>query len=182
MLGAWFADGLLWFSLGTAVEVAGDDVAGVLYGALAPSFKQGTLRGRMRLQRYLGVEGSNLIMPAIAVDANGSGYLVFTLVGPDHYPSAAVARVSPDGPASRVRVVRSGSGPQDGFTGYWIGGGRPRWGDYSGAAVDEHGDVWLATEYIGQTCTFQAWIGGDLTCGGTRGAFANFGTRVMELR
>ena len=42
--------------------------------------------------------------------------------------------------------------------------------------------MWAAVEYIAQTCTFGEWIGGDLTCGGTRGAFANFATQVMELK
>ena len=51
MLGTWFADGDLWFSLGTAVEVGGQDQAGILYGAIEPSFKKGKLRGRVEVQR-----------------------------------------------------------------------------------------------------------------------------------
>ena len=46
MLGTWFADGDLWFSLGTAVEVGGQDQAGIMYGAIEPFFKKGKLRGR----------------------------------------------------------------------------------------------------------------------------------------
>ena len=182
MLGTWFADGDLWFSLGTAVEVGGQDQAGILYGAIEPSFKEGKLRGRVEVQRYLSVEGNNLIMPSVGVDANGHGYLAFTLVGPDHFPSAAVAKVSLDRSPSKVKIVEAGLGPQDGFSGYWIGGSRPRWGDYSYVAVDEQGNVWAGVEYIAQTCTFGEWIGGDLSCGGTRGPFANFATRIMELK
>ena len=52
MLGTWFADGDLWFSLGTAVEVGGEDRAGILYGAIEPSFKHGKLRGRVQVQQY----------------------------------------------------------------------------------------------------------------------------------
>ena len=182
MLGSWYADGLLWFSLGTGVDVGGQELAGILYGALEPRFKEGKLKARVEIQEYLAVEGNNVIMPAVGVDANGRGYLVFTLVGPDHFPSAAVAKISLDKPAPRVNVVSEGVGPQDGFSGYWIGGPRPRWGDYFYAAIDEQGDVWLAGEYIAQTCTFTEWIGGDLTCGGERGAFANFSTLVMELK
>ena len=182
MLGTWFADGDLWFSLGTAVEVGGQDQAGILYGAIEPLFNQGKLRGKVEAQEYLAVNGNNLIMPSVGVDANGHGYLAFTLVGPDHFPSAAVAKVSLGRSASKVSIVESGVGPQDGFSGYWIGGPRPRWGDYSYVGVDEDGDVWAAVEYIAQTCTFGEWIGGDLTCGGTRGAFANFATQVMELK
>lgn len=182
MLGTWFADGLLWFSLGTAVEVGGQELAGIMYGAIEPSFKDGKLRGPVRIQEYLAVGGNNVIMPAVGLDANGRGYLAFTLVGPDHFPSAAVAKISLDRPAAKVNVVEAGVGPQDGFSGYWIGGPRPRWGDYFYTAVDEQGNVWAAVEYIAQTCTFEDWIGGDLTCGGTRGAFANFATRVIELK
>ena len=182
MLGTWFADGLLWFSLGTAVEVGGQGQAGIMYGTIEPFFKKGKLKGRLQMQEYLAVQGNNLIMPSVGVDAGGRGYLAFTLVGPDHFPSAAVAKISLDHPAQKVRVVEAGLGPQDGFSGYWIGGPRPRWGDYSYVGVDEDGDVWAAVEYIAQTCTFGEWIGGDLTCGGTRGAFANFATQVMELK
>ena len=181
MLGTWFADGLLWFSLGTAVEVGGQDQAGIMYGAIEPLFKKGKLKARLQMQEYLAVQGNNLIMPSVGVDASGRGYLAFTLVGPDHFPSAAVARISPGHPARKVSVVEAGLGPQDGFSGYWIGGPRPRWGDYSYVAVDEQGNVWAGVEYIAQTCTFDEWIGGDLTCGGTRGPFANFATRIMEL-
>jgi hypothetical protein len=182
MLGTWYADGLLWFSLGTAVEVAGHDLAGVMYGAIEPFFKRGKLKSRVQMQEYLAVQGNNVIMPAVGLDANGRGYLAFTLVGPDHFPSAAVAKISLGHPAPKVSVVEPGLGPQDGFSGYWIGGPTPRWGDYFYTAVDEQGNVWAAVEYIAQTCTFAEWIGGDLTCGGTRGALANFDTRVMELK
>jgi hypothetical protein len=181
MLGTWYADGLLWFSLGTAVEVGGQDLAGIVYGAIEPFFEHGKLRGRVEMQDYLAVQGNNLIMPSVSTDASGRGYLAFTLVGPDHFPSAAVARISLGHPAQKVSVVEAGLGPQDGFSGYWIGGPRPRWGDYSYVAVDEQGNVWAAVEYIAQTCSFAEWIG-DLSCGGTRGAFANFATRVMELK
>jgi hypothetical protein len=182
MLGTWFADELLWFSLGTGVNVAGQDLAGIMYGAVEPFFKNGKLKGRVRMQEYLGVQGNNMILPSVGLDANGRGFLAFTLVGPDHFPSAAVAKISLDHPAQKVSVVEGGVGPQDGFSGYWIGGPRPRWGDYSYTAVDEQGNVWAAVEFIAQTCTFDEWIGGDLTCGGTRGALANFATRVMELK
>ena len=182
MLGTWFADGLLWFSLGTAVDVGGQDLAGIMYGALDPFFKKGKLRSRVEMQEYLAVEGNNVIMPAVGLDASGRGYLAFTLVGPDHFPSAAVARISLGNPAPKVNVVEPGAGPQDGFSGYWIGGPRPRWGDYFYTAVDEQGNVWAATEYVAQTCTFAEWSGGDFTCGGTRATFANFATQVMELK
>ena len=38
--------------------------------------------------------------------------------------------------------------PEDGLTCYPIFGGRVcRWGDYSAAVADEHGDIWASGEY-----------------------------------
>ena len=59
MLGTWFADGLLWFSLGTAVEVGGLDLAGIMYGAIEPFFKNGKLKAigaaaRQAIAEHLG--------------------------------------------------------------------------------------------------------------------------------
>jgi len=39
----------------------------------------------------------------------------------------------------------------------------------------------MAVEGVAQTCGLHEWISGGLTCGGERGAFAHFSTRVMEL-
>ena len=74
------------------LEVGGHDRAGILYGAIEPSFRVGKLRGKVEAQQYLSVEGNNLIMPSVGVDANGNGYLAFTLVHAGrshHFPSAA---------------------------------------------------------------------------------------------
>ena len=71
--GSWYADGLLWFSLGTGVDVEGQELAGILYGALEPKFKNGKLKFKVRMQEYLAVQGNNVIMPAVGVDANGRG-------------------------------------------------------------------------------------------------------------
>lgn len=61
------------FSLGTAVEVGSEDLAGIMYGALEPFFKKGKLKGRVEMQEYLAVEGNNVIMPAAGLDADGRG-------------------------------------------------------------------------------------------------------------
>ena len=76
----------------------------------------------------------------------------------------------------------AGVGPQDGFTGYKALVGdppRPRWGDY-GAAVLDGTDLWIASEYIGQTCTYADWLS-DFTCGGTRAQLGNWGTRISKV-
>ena len=100
----------------------------------------------------------------------------FTLVGDDFYPSAGYVSVDALVGAGDIHVAASGLGPQDGFTEY---GGRARWGDYGAAAVDGN-TIWIGNEYIGQTCTL-AQFSVDTTCGGTRGFFGNWGTRLSKL-
>ena len=57
-----------------------------------------------------------------------------------------------------IHVAAAGLGPDDGFTSYKAFVGDPprtRWGDY-GAAVTDGNTIWLASEYIAQTCTLDA--------------------------
>jgi hypothetical protein len=91
------------------------------------------------------------MFPAIGVNNAGNGAMVFTLVGPDVYPSAAYVAINASSGAGDVHIAGPGAGPEDGFSGYKAFGadGRTaRWGDYSAAAVDAGGNIWLATEYI----------------------------------
>jgi hypothetical protein len=81
------------------------------------------------------------------------------------FPSTAYVTIDPNGAIGAVHIAAAGVGPEDGFTGY--GGSRvARWGDYSAAAVDESGRIWMAAEYIP---------------GGLRTAFANWGTYIARL-
>jgi len=78
--------------------------------------------------------------------------------------------------------VSEGVGPQDGFSATdSLGGGRPRWGDYGATAMDG-GTLWLASESIEQTCTLEQFLTGAIgSCGGTRTALANWGTRISAI-
>ena len=80
--------------------------------------------------------------------------------------------------------VAAGLGPDDGFTSYKAQVGDPprtRWGDYGAAAVDGN-SIWIASEYIGQTCNLTQWLTPPIgQCGGTRTALANWGTRITKL-
>ncbi len=109
--------------------------------------------------------------------------MAFTLTGRNRFPSSAFVTVSRSG-TSPVRIAAAGVGPQDGFSGYKLAPTdpepRPRWGDYTGTAVDETGRIWIETEYIGQSCTFDEYLA-DQTCGGTRTLLANWGTFVGRL-
>jgi hypothetical protein len=118
----------------------------------------------------------------LGVRADGEGVMTFTLVGPDHFPSAAYVLFGGNA-TGPIQVAAAGVGPDDGFTGYkaFVGDqSRPRWGDYSAAAFD--GDtVWIATEYIAQSCTLSQWLNSNFTCGDTRTALANWSTRVSQV-
>jgi hypothetical protein len=101
-------------------------------------------------QGYIQVNGNHLLRPAIAVNPQGKGAIVVTLVGQDYYPSAAFVPIDSVSTSSTLQVVGTGTGPEDGFSGYFdtTQVGVARWGDYSGAVAAADGSIWMATEYI----------------------------------
>ena len=179
-----FAAGAVWGALGTAVQVDGEIQAGIAWFVVSPGGSGGALRASMQAQGYLAVAGQNVTYPAVAALPSGRGVMAFTLVGPGRFPSAAYALLDPGSGAGPVHVAADGAGPSDGFTGYrfFMGDSRTpvaRWGDY-GAAVARPGSVWIASEYVGQTCSFGNF-NLDRTCGGTRTTFANWATRISRI-
>jgi hypothetical protein len=104
-------------------------------------------------------------------------------MGNDFYPSAGYATY--DGSSfGDVHIARAGLGPDDGFTGYKALVGDPprtRWGDY-GAAVTDGNSFWIASEYVGQTCTLAQYLTPPIgSCGGTRAALGNWYTRISRV-
>jgi hypothetical protein len=178
MLQSAYANGKLWGALDTAVDVGGATKAGVAYYVVDPTnnalVKQGTL----------AVAGNNISYPSIGVTATGRAVMGISLSGANYYPSAGYVRLD-DGaatPASNVTVVGAGLGPTDDFSGYrGFLYNRPRWGDYGAASVV--GDtVWIANEYIAQTCTLAQYESAPFgTCGSTRTALANWSTHVTAV-
>jgi hypothetical protein len=172
----YFANGKLWSALDTGVSVGGATKAGIAYFVLNPD------SGKLFQQGYVAVAGNNVTYPAIAVNNSGRGVMAFTLVGADHYPTAAFTSMDAKIGAGDVQVAAEGVGPDDGFTGYnpqSAFGSRARWGDYGGA-VSDGTFLWIASEYIGQTCTLAAYEK-DFTCGGTRSSEGNWATRISQL-
>jgi len=114
--------------------------------------------------------------------------MTFTVARPDRFPSAGYVMLDSAGNAGAVHISGAGVGPEDGFTGYYpFGTGNSQYtgriarrGDYGAAVADEHGNVWLASEYINQTCSL-AQFESDTTCGGTRTILANRATYVTEV-
>jgi hypothetical protein len=149
-----FADGRLWTAMSTAVAPGpgGTPRTGVLWMIIEPSGPDGEVGGRIDSQGYLAVDRDSLLYPAVGVNPEGRGAMVFSVAGPGRFPSAAFVEMDDDGPVGPVRVVANGVAPEDGHSCYTFGMFDPapcRWGDYSAARVDEQGNVWMATEYIG---------------------------------
>jgi hypothetical protein len=175
-----FANGKLWGALDTAVNSSANVRAGIEWFVVNPTAAGGPAIDN---QGYLAVSQNNVTYPAIAVTPGGNGVMAFTLVGRDFYPSAAFASIDASG-VGAVQVAAQGLGPADGFSGTAVFNApnppRPRWGDY-GAAVVDGDNVWIASEYIAQTCNLSEYLATGGSCGGTRTAFANWATRITEV-
>ncbi len=179
-----FAGGKLWSAVDTVVQTPnGPTRAGVAYFVVSPSVTSGQVGGAMTGQGYVAVNQQNTSYPSIGVNAAGKALITFTLTGPGFFPSAAYATIDAAGNTGDVHIAAAGAGPEDGFTGYKSPGfgGTSRWGDYSAAVADADGSIWLAQEYIGQSCG-DAQFNADSTCGGTRTLFANWGTFISNVQ
>lgn len=174
-----FADGMVFGSLGTAV--GGGSRAGIEWFAVRPHVTgHGDVHAQVVNQGYVQQSGAYLLDPALAVNEEGVGAIAFSLMGSNDYPSAAFVPFDVERGTGDVHLAAAGAGPDDGLTNYApFRNGRTRWGDY-GAAVVDRSHVWLASEYIAQTCSFDAYLL-DPSCGGTRSAGANWSTRIAEL-
>jgi len=150
MNAAVFAGGKLWSAVNTVVKTPnGPTRVGIAWFAIAPSVAGGQVSGSIAKQGYVAVNQESVLYPSFAMRPDGTGAMSFTLVGPDFFPSAAYALVGAGG-VGTVHVAAAGAFPEDGFSGYPPFGGErtARWGDYSAAATDELGQLWLASELI----------------------------------
>jgi hypothetical protein len=175
-----YANGKLWGALDTGLTLDGGltAIAGIAYFVINPDSLNVATQG------YVALPGNNLIYPSVAVNPSGRGVMAFTVLGPDHFPSAGYVSLDAKIGAGDVHVVSEGVGADDGFSGYVPlvpNQNRPRWGDYSAAAVDGN-TIWIAAESIEQSCTFAQYLAAPFgQCGGTRGSLGNWGTRIARL-
>lgn len=133
--------------------------------ASAPS---GMATASLANEGNVGVAGASVLYPDLAVNSQGQGDMVFTLVGGGYYPSAAFLAFNSNGPVGSVTVAKAGSGPEDGFTCYSFytnSNAGCRWGDFSGATAVNNKIV-MATEFIPPA--------------GTRDRLTNWGTYVFS--
>lgn len=179
------AGGILYGALGTAVRAGASTQAGIEWFAVeARASSDGGLRAHLLGQGQVAKPHLSLIAPAIAVDGDGHGAIAFSLMGPHDYPTAAYVGFDVEHGTGPVRIAAAGVGPDDGLTNYAAAFGQPpraRWGDY-GAAVVDGSRIWMASEYIGQSCTLAQWLASSLTCGGTRMGAANWDTRITAIK
>jgi len=181
-----YADGRLYGALDTALTVGGKAQAGIEWFSVSAQASREGVQAEISGNGYLGARDTNLTYPAVGVDQHGNGVIAFSLLGTHDYPSAAYAAFNGTSGPGGIHVAAAGVGPDDGFTSYAAFVGSPprtRWGDY-GAAVVDGSNVWIASEYIGQTCTFKQYTNfaaGFGSCGGTRTALGNWDTRITEL-
>ena len=180
---AVFVDGQLYSALTSVADngagPGGGPGAGVAWFQVTPSFTgNGKFSPSLVRAGLVAPQGQNLIFPAITVTPGGQGAIAATLVGPNDYPSAAVIPFS-DGRAGSPSILMKGAGPEDGFLEY-DPYNSPRWGDYGAAVVDPQGNIWLGSEAIHQTCTYNRFRN-DTTCGGTRSILANWSTQLSEI-
>jgi hypothetical protein len=170
-----YANGKLWGALDTDVLQGTTHASGISYFVLNPH------SGNLFVNGTLSLPDASLSYPAVAVTKSGRGVVAFTVAGPNDYPSAGYAGMDAKIGAGDVHIAAAGAGPWDGFTGYPGFGSRPRWGDFGGAVAD--GDsIWIASEYIAQTCTFAQYQATPFgTCGGTRGSLGNWATRITRV-
>jgi hypothetical protein len=160
-----YANGILYSGVNTII---GDGSrTGIAWFGVRPQFSHGAVSGKVVSQGYVAVDHETVMYPSLAFGGNDAGALVFTLVGPDYFPSAAYVNVGEKG-TSPVHIAANGAAPDDGFSGYvfYSGDNVGRWGDYS-AAVSDGDSVWLATEYIPNL---------------PRTPLANWGTSVIKVR
>jgi hypothetical protein len=148
---AEYVNGHVWGTLSSAMSDGnGNNIEVVDYFAFTPRIVNGVLRATLFTQGVVARPGTFLMYPALALNADENGAIVFSLSSPTNYPSAAFVNVKGT-TVSPIHIARAGNEPDDGFTGYpeFGGSGVTRWGDYSAAAVDNTDDsIWMATEYI----------------------------------
>jgi hypothetical protein len=148
-----FSGSRLYSAITSTIFDGTEFVNGILYFIVQPGFTStGKLTAALKIDNYLTVKGQNLIYPAIGISDDNQGAMVFTLAGPNFFPSAAFVRFNQNGAQGDVHVAAEGVAPDDGFSGYF---GVPsnvqltgRWGDYSAAVADGEHNIIIATEYI----------------------------------
>lgn len=176
-----FAGGNLYSALTTIVKVNKKKQAGLLYFVVTPSVTGGTLGATIIDSDYVATAGLHLFYPSVAATQTGSAAMTFSFSGGSTSPSVGYIPLTGDLGAFEIHTAIDGVGTYDGLSGYprCGGGSAAFWGNYS-AAVATGSTLWMAAEYVSATCDHKTWSA-DPSCGGTRGAYSNWGTLIGNL-
>lgn len=160
--------GNLWGTIDTTLGAGAAPRSGVLFFKLHPIWPRGVFDATTLDQSYASAYSDSLLAPVIAVSAQERGAIAFTLVGVDHFPSAAFIPVNKYGPFGKLHVAAVGAGPEDGYSGYppANSSGVALWSTTAAAVADPDGTIWMAIAYIPA---------------GPRTALANWGTIIVHF-
>ena len=99
-----FANGRLWGALDTAVNVGGQNRAGIAFYVINPNSKKIVVQGQA------GIANTDLTYPAVGVTQSGRGVIAFTLTGDNNFPSAALAGLDAIAGMGSVQEAAAGAG------------------------------------------------------------------------
>ncbi len=160
-----YVGGRLYAQLDTGTKSGSDAVA---WFQIDPTLSGSTLTANVANQGMVAVKNASLLYPYTAVDSAGNGYLLFSLSGPDNYPSPAYISYGSSGPTGSVMIATPGALPEDGFTCYTAfvgpGYGGCRWGDYS----------------MGVVMGGRVFMGAEMVPTGFRDTYTNWGTYIWS--
>jgi len=145
-----FVNSHLWGTLSSSMKnSSGNPIEVVDYFAFTPQITNGKLSASLFTQGVIANNGLFLMYPAIALNTDNNGAIVFSFSSPNDFPTAAFVSVNGTS-VSPIHISREGNEPDDGFTCYPpFSNGVGRWGDYSAAAVNNvDNTIWMATEYV----------------------------------
>jgi len=150
LLDAFFREGSgsLWVSANDACTPNGDTAARSCLRFINISISTG---GAMSVAQDFDYAdpGTYYYYPALRIDSTGNLYAAFSGSSGAKYPSAYAGMQS----SGKTNVLTNLSVTRPGDYPYTVS--PPRWGDYSGAAVDPDGaSVWLGAEYATQFSIF----------------------------
>ena len=101
----WFAGGKLYGALDTIAQVGGNLKAATAWFSVDPSTP------RVVSQGYVAVAGNNVNYPAVGLlKGGGKGVMAFTLVGGNHFPSAAYVTLNNGRVTGDLHVAGKGAG------------------------------------------------------------------------
>jgi hypothetical protein len=133
----------LYTSLDSALTIGNDPtpVDGAAWFEINPT------NGKVNHQGYVGVAGTNLLMPSIVRSGSGTLNMGFSMTSPTLNPSTGYVISKNQGNTfGPVQTTGVGYGPHLSYSPILFG--RHRWGDYSAVALDPiTGTVWMADEY-----------------------------------